>query len=142
MKAGSFGQELTLAVELLADAENLVARAGLHASSRDLLDMAQNLSKVKSELSTMLPSTVPHGGNERLSARRSMDPMKIALRVLTAHANGAQADESDLNALERIYGEKPASLGWDIFACEAIQNVLRDRASARKTLTLGTAVSR
>lgn len=142
MKAGSFGQELTLAVELLSDAENLVARAGLKASSHDLLELAQNLSKVKSELSTMLPATAPHGGNERLGARRNMDPMKIALRVLTAHANGAQPDEADLNALERIYGEKPSSLGWDIYACEAIQNVLRDRASARKSLALGTAVSR
>lgn len=142
MKVGSFGQELTLAVELLADAENLVARAGLNASSRDLLDLAQNLSKVKSDLSTMLPVSAPHGGNEKLSARRSMDPMKIALRVLTAHANGAQPDESDLNALERIYGEKPARMTWDIYACEAIQNVLRDRASARMSLALGTAISR
>jgi hypothetical protein len=30
-------------------------------------------------------------------------------------------------------------MSWDIFACEAIQNVLKDRASARKWLTLGTA---
>jgi hypothetical protein len=139
MKAGSFGQELTLAAELLADAENLIARAGLTSSSRDLLDLAQSLSKARSELATMLPAKQPHGGNENLTARRSMDPMKIALRVLTAHANGAKPDESDLNALERIYGEKPAPMSWDIFACEAIQNVLKDRASARKWLTLGTA---
>jgi len=142
MKVGSFGQELTLAVELLNDAENIIAKAGLKASSHDLLVVAQELSKAKSELSAMLPASLPAGGNEKTSARRSMDPMKIALRVLTAHANGAQADESDLNALERIYGEKPAHLGWDIYACEAIQNVLRDRKSARLSYELRTAVTR
>src|SRR6516225_2968681 len=103
MKAGSFGQELTLAAELLAEAENIVARAGLKASSRQLLVLAQDLSKTRNDLSKLLPASAPHGPAERSGSRHNMDPMKIALRVLTAHANGAQAESSDLNALERMY---------------------------------------
>ena len=142
MKAGSFGLDLTLAVELLAEAENIIARSGLSASSRDLHHLARNLSTLKNQLSTMLPATLPRGSNENSALRRSMEPMKIALRVLTAHANGAQPEEVDLNALERICGEKPDGVGWDEFACEAIQDVLRDRAQARKSLSSGAALLR
>jgi hypothetical protein len=127
-------------MELLAEAENIIARAGLKASSRQLLLLAQDVSKTRSDLSTLLPVSAPHGSGEQATARRSMDPMKIALRVLTAHANGAQAEATDLSALERMYGKKPDAAGWDEFACDSIQSVLRDRASARQTFVLGVGV--
>lgn len=62
----------------------------------------------------------------------SMEPMKIALRVLTALADKHEPQQSDIDALSRFAGPRPPEQALDEYACDALQLVLKDRAAARR----------
>jgi len=51
-------------------------------------------------------------------------------------------DPADLEILVRVCGPRPAGIAWDEFACETLQEVLKDRAAARQTMAFGTAIAR
>lgn len=140
MKPGSAGQkDLRLALQLLADVEKIISHAGLNPTHTGVQNLANGVSSAKGALSQLLGATTPEPqrGNSR-----SMDPMKIALRVLTELAEKRRPESADLEALERICGQKPGSMGWDEFACEALQKVLGDRAAARQSLASGVSAFR
>ena len=67
----------------------------------------------------------------------SMEPMKVALRVLSAYAEKHKPSPADVAALMRLAGPEPPGTSPDEFACDALQRIMRDRAEARKALTVG-----
>lgn len=147
MKAGASGQkDLKLALEMLEKVGEIVGTAGLNPSHEGVQELAHGVAEARSALSRMLgaiPVELKDGAfalaalERQVAAGRSMDPMKIALRVLTALADKTAPDPADLDALIRIGGPKPEGAGWDEYACEALQKVLGDRAAARQSLTFG-----
>lgn len=147
MKAGAAGQkDLKLALELLEKVGDIVCNAGLNPSHEGVQEMAHGVAEARSALSRMLgaiPVELKEGAfalaalERQVAVGRSMDPMKIALRVLTALADKTSPDSADLDALVRIGGPKADGASWDEFACETLQKVLGARAAARQSLTLG-----
>lgn len=147
MKAGAPGQkDLELALEMLEKVGQIVCNAGLNPSHKGVQELAHGVSEARGALSQMLgaiPSELREGDfalaslERQVGAGRNMDPMKIALRVLTALADKTKPKSEDLDALLRIGGPKPDRVGWDEFACETLQKVLGDRAAARQSLTFG-----
>lgn len=138
MKSGAPGQkDLRRALDLLGDVEKIISHAGLNLSHKNVQELGNGVSTARGALVRMLDApteieTIPAvAGGE---PARSMDPMKVALRVLTELADRGQPDARDLEALIRICGRMPNGVGWDEFACEALQRVLADRAAARQTL--------
>jgi hypothetical protein len=138
VKAGAPGQkDLTRALDLLGDVEKIISNAGLNLSHRNVQELGNGVSTARGALAGMLDASpaiesIPTAAGS--DAGRSMDPMKIALRVLTELADRGQPDARDLEALIRICGRMPNGAGWDELACEALQRVLADRAAARQTL--------
>lgn len=139
MKTGSVGQkDLGRALELLGEVERIISNAGLNLAHKDVQDLGHGLAAAKGALSRMLGEDPAAAADPAsIQPSRSMDPMKIALRVLTEFAERGQPDSDDLAALLRICGRKPDGIAWDEFACEAIQKVLNNRALARQSLTVG-----
>src|SRR5579863_4649364 len=144
MKSGSPGQkDLRRALDLLGEVEKIVSSAGLNLSHNGVQELGDGLSAAKVALSQMLGVAPEEQGDAILAETfRSMDPMKIALRVLTEIAEKGRPDSEDLKALVRICGRKPDRMGWDEFACEALQKVLNNRAAARQSLSVGAKPSR
>lgn len=152
MKSGSPAQkDLRFALDLLNRVENIISNAALNPSHKEVQELASGVLGARDALARML-GQIPdalRGGDftiagldaERTPAR-SMDPMKIALRVLSNLTDRKQPDTRDLDALVRICGHEPAGVGWDEFACEALQKVLSDRAAARQFLALRGSTSR
>lgn len=135
MKPGAPGQrDLKRALVLLDDVEKIVSNARLNVSHKSVQDLGNGLSTAKGALSEMLGAAAAEE-NPPAQPQRSMDPMKVALRVLTEIADRGQPHPDDLAALARICGRKPDGIGWDEFACEALQKVLGNRAAARQLLT-------
>lgn len=141
MKSGAPGQkDLRRALELLGEVEKIISNAGLNISHKGVQDLGNGVSKAKTALSGMLDAIPPVKGDmadpsdAKNAPVRSMDPMKVALRVLTELADRGQPDSRDLEALIRICGHMPKGVGWDELACEALQKVLSNRAAARQTL--------
>ncbi len=129
--AGAAGQkDLKLALEMLEKVADIVWNAGLNLSHQGVQELAHGVAEARSALSRML-GAIPV---EPDADGRSMDPMKIALRVLTALAVKTSPDPVDLDAMVRIGGPKAEGVGWDEFACETLQKVLGDRAAARQLL--------
>lgn len=139
MKSGSPGQkDLSFALELLGKVENVISNAGLNLSHKDVQDLGNGLATAKGALARMLGRELSEPAERSfVPGPRSMDPMKIALRVLTELAEGGRPHPDDLAALVRICGHDPDGAGWDEFACEALQKVLSNRAAARQSLTAG-----
>lgn len=141
MKSGAPGQkDLRRALDLLGEVEKIISNAGLNVSHKGVQDLGNGVSKAKAALSGMLDAVPARNSNLSLPPEsqtaliRSMEPMKVALRVLTELADKGQPDARDLEALIRICGHMPSGVGWDELACEALQKVLGDRAAARQTL--------
>ena len=63
--------------------------------------------------------------------QRSLELMQAALRVLEAFTEHKQPKRDDVQQLTRLYGHKPDGVGYDEWACEAIQQALKHRASVR-----------
>jgi hypothetical protein len=138
VKSGAPGQkDLRRALELLGDVEKIISTAGLNLSHKNVQELGDGVSTARGALVRMLDvspaveSTPTAAGGP---PARNMDPMKIALRVLTELADRGQPDSRDLEALIRICGRMPNGVGWDELACEALQKVLADRAAARQTI--------
>ena len=134
MKLDVDPNDLRFALGLLAHVEELVAQL-----DRPETDAARQLSQA---LFTARSSLLRIAGASVTSPVPSMDPMKTALRVLTAYAGRTVPEPADLDTLVRVCGRKPAGMGWDEFACETLQKVLKDRAIARETLAVGASASR
>lgn len=146
MKSGAPGQkDLRRALDLLGDVEKIISNAGLNASHESVQELGHGVAAAKEALIRML-DTFPALENKPAAPEnapaRSMDPMKIALRVLTELADRGQPDALDLEALIRICGHMPNGVSWDELACEALQKVLADRAAARQTFAGSFFVSR
>jgi uncharacterized protein (DUF433 family) len=76
------------------------------------------------------------GTESQPTPRISMEPMKVALRVLSAIVEKQTPSPADVSALMRLTGSEAATMSPDEIACEALQLVMRDRAEARKALTV------
>jgi hypothetical protein len=130
--------DLQAVLKLLDDAEQIVAAAGLPPADSAALEFAVSLTAARRAVSHLLQP----GPDAQRIPPRNMDPMKIALRVLTQITQHTEPDPWDLDALVRICGHAPEGVGWDEFACEALQKVLKDRAAARNSLAIGSGGSR
>lgn len=136
MRSGSPAQiDLGRALRLLAEAGSIISNAHLNPTHKGVQELGHGLTSAQRALSEML-SAVPANA-VAAPADRSMDPMKVALRVLTCLADKTRPDSADLDALVRICGRKPDGIGWDELACETLQKVLADRAMARQALVTG-----
>lgn len=139
VKSGAPGQkDLRRALDLLGDVEKIIANAGLNISHESVQQLGNGVSAARGALVRMLdvaPAVQNTSTGVANDPSRRMDPMKVALRVLTELADRGQPDARDLEALIRVCGRMPNGVGWDELACEALQKVLADRAAARQTLT-------
>jgi hypothetical protein len=153
MKSGPLGQnDLRHAIELLGRVESMVRNDQLKIFGERWPEVVGSLSDAQNVLSEVMSATAPQANDRHLSVVKggkqeppksvpSMDPSKVALRVLTALADKETSAPADLEALMRICGEKPHGVGWDELACDTLQRVLRDRAAARRSLFLGAAAA-
>ena len=126
--------DLKAGLELLTRVEAIVAGADA-SGSLDASQLSHTLSAARTSLLRML-------GVQDIAPHPSMDPMKTALRVLTAFAEKSAPDPRDIEILVRVHGSRPAGANWDEFACETLQEVLKDRAAARQTMAAGVAITR
>lgn len=126
--------DLKLGLDLLVRVEEIVARAEQSGAS-EVRHVTQTLATARSSLLLIL-------GEPPVPPTPSMDPMKTALRVLTAFAERSIPEPKDLDILVRVCGPRPAGVGWDEFACETLQRVLKDRAAARETMAVGASMAR
>jgi len=128
------GSDLKFGLELLMRVEEIVARAE-QSGTIDASQLTQALSVARTSLLFIL-------GAPAVPPAPSMDPMKTALRVLTAFAEKSVPEPADLEILVRVCGPRPAGIAWDEFACETLQEVLKDRAAARQTMAAGATIAR
>ena len=63
--------------------------------------------------------------------QKSLDAMKLALRVLTALIQNQHPVADEVAALRELSGPKLQGMPIDELACEVIQEALRHRAAAR-----------
>jgi hypothetical protein len=63
--------------------------------------------------------------------QKSLEAMETALRVLTAINAKRHPDPLDVDALRAYAGPQPDGMGLDEFACEVIQQALKQRAEVR-----------
>jgi hypothetical protein len=66
--------------------------------------------------------------------QKSLDVMRLALRVLTALNHNDQPRFADIRKLHELAGPEGANLGDDELACAVIQKALEYRAAARRSL--------
>jgi hypothetical protein len=69
--------------------------------------------------------------------QRSIDALKVALRVLTAISEHHEPDLADVDRL-RAYAPLLSDASLDELACDVIQQALRRRNEARKALGFGS----